>query len=127
MMSDRYVRYSEKEKRYAENENDPSGVLKLFAKPEIINTSLEFVARFWVLEEKKNFDWTLRNKYGCCERVRDLQNFWERCRLLRFAGRTNASVPTQAHEVGALTQIHDHEFGLGHLFDCIAETFAAKT
>ena len=62
---------------------------------------------------------------GIANAVRDLQNFSERCRSLRFAGRTNASVPTQAYEVDALAQIHDHEFGLGHFFDGVAETFAA--
>ena len=52
MVYDSYVRYCEKEKRYAENEKLQS-CSELCAKPEIINSSLEFVAVFG-FQRRKN-------------------------------------------------------------------------
>ena len=73
-------------------------------KLEIINISREFVADFWVSEKKKVSTGTLRKNVE----------------IFNGAAREAAAPDECVRGYVKLTQIHDHQFGLGHLFDGVA-------
>ncbi len=112
-------------------------------KLEIINISSDFVAGFWKFSKEKTCGGTgAEEMFKFSTTRKAVGSLRVRLRLWRFHGlesscarrRPRATVPTCSfifldfHMLPQFfsAQVHDHEFGLGHLFDGIAQPFAAK-
>ena len=102
--------------------NFPVGA-ELFAKPEIINISSEFVAVF-EFQRRKIFAWNIGQQVWV---LRTRAGFTKLLETVPCRFACGTAEGGRGHMSRGLAQIHDHEFRLSHLFDGIAQTFAAET